>query len=149
MGLFTSTTWPTHHVTHLYIELVNPNTYFLLVLRLSSNGQAQTWKALYINVMFSNDIKLMNFLLAALTVLRKLIAKSFGIFCTGSYISNLFIIHVILYIFIFSPYIPVSDSTTNAVSEIITVQKMDCLTWSVHCSCILKCNIFFIHYMKV
>ena len=35
-----------------FIEPVNPNTYFLLVLRLSSNGQAQTWKALYINVMF-------------------------------------------------------------------------------------------------
>ena len=46
------------------------NTYFLLVLRLSSNGQAQTWKALYVNAMISNDIKLMNFLLAALTVLR-------------------------------------------------------------------------------
>ena len=52
------------------MESVNPNTYFLLVLRLSSNGQAQTRKALDINVFFSNDIKLMSFLLAALTVLR-------------------------------------------------------------------------------
>ena len=52
------------------MESVNPNTYFLLVLRLWSNGQAQTRKALYINVMFSNDIILMSFLLAALTVLR-------------------------------------------------------------------------------
>ena len=69
MRLFTSTTWPTHHVTNLYIELVNPNMYFLIVLRLSSYGQAPTWKALYINVMFSNDIKLMNVLLDALTVL--------------------------------------------------------------------------------
>ena len=34
------------------------------------NDQAQTWKSLYINVMFSNDTKLMIFLLAALTVLR-------------------------------------------------------------------------------
>ena len=47
-----------------------PNNYFLLVLRLSSIDQAQTWKALYINVMVSNDTKLMNFLLAAFTVLR-------------------------------------------------------------------------------
>ena len=70
MGLFTSTMWPTHHVTNLYMESVSPMKYFLLVLRLSSNGQAQTWKALNINVMFSNDIKRMNFLLAALTVLR-------------------------------------------------------------------------------
>ena len=72
MGLFTSTTWPWHHVTNLQIESVNPNSYFLLVLRLSSNGQAQTRNALYINVLFSNDIKLMSFLLASLTVLRKL-----------------------------------------------------------------------------
>ena len=41
------------------------------MLRLSSNGQAHTWKVLYINVMLSNDIKLMNFILAALTVLRR------------------------------------------------------------------------------
>ena len=40
------------------------------MLRLSRNSQAQTRKALYIKVMFSNDIKLMSFLLAALTVLR-------------------------------------------------------------------------------
>ena len=40
------------------------------MLCLLTNGQAQTRKALYINVMFSNDIKLMSFLLAALTVLR-------------------------------------------------------------------------------
>ena len=65
IGLFTSTTWPTHHVSNLLIESVNSNTYFSLVLRLSSNGQAQTSEALYIN-MFSNDINLMNFLLAAL-----------------------------------------------------------------------------------
>ena len=52
---------------------LQPNTPLLLVLRLLSNGtgQAQTRKALYINVMFLNVIKLMNFLLAALTVLRK------------------------------------------------------------------------------
>ena len=62
MGLFTSTTWLTHHVTNLYFESVNPNKYFLLVLRLSSNGQAQTWKTLYLIVMFSNDIKPKNFL---------------------------------------------------------------------------------------
>ena len=70
MELLTSTTWPTHHVTILYIESINPNKYFLLVLRLSSNGQAQTWKAMNINVMFSHYIKLMNFLLGVLTVLR-------------------------------------------------------------------------------
>ena len=40
------------------------------MLPLSRNGQAQTRKALYINVMFSNDIKLMSFLLADLTLLR-------------------------------------------------------------------------------
>ena len=56
-------------MTNLH-RIGQPNTYFLLVLRSSSNGQAQAWKALYINVMFSNDIKLMNSLLAALTVLR-------------------------------------------------------------------------------
>ena len=72
MRLFTSTTGPTHHVTNLYIEMVNPYKYFLLVLRLSSNDQAQTWKALNIHVMFSNDINLMNFLLGAFTVLRLL-----------------------------------------------------------------------------
>ena len=44
----------------------------LFILCLPSNGQAQTWKALYINVMFSNDIKLRNFILAALTVLRSM-----------------------------------------------------------------------------
>ena len=63
-----------YHVTDTLCDLesVNPNKYFLLVLRLSSNGQAQTWKAVNINVMFSNDIKLMNFLLAALTLLRNI-----------------------------------------------------------------------------
>ena len=34
---------------------MNLNKYFLLVRRLSSNGHAQTWKSLYINVMCSND----------------------------------------------------------------------------------------------
>ena len=66
MGLFTSTTWPTHYVTNSLIESVNPNTYILVVLRLSSNGQAQTWKALYINVMFSDDTKLMIFFIGCL-----------------------------------------------------------------------------------
>ena len=60
------------NVTNLYIELSYLNKYFLLVLRLSSIGHTQTWKALYLNVMFSNDIKPIYFLLAALTVLQSL-----------------------------------------------------------------------------
>ena len=71
--------WPKYygiiyHVTDTSCDLesVNPNKFFLLVLRLSSNGQAQTWKAVNINVMFSIDIKLMNFPLAVLTLLRNI-----------------------------------------------------------------------------
>ena len=78
--------------------MVNPNTYFLLVLRLSSNGQAQTWKALYINVIFSNDIKLIIFLLAALTVLctRRSLLGQLHPYYRHVYI-HVFIVHVVNY----------------------------------------------------
>ena len=60
--LFTSAPWPTYHVTNSYIESINPDEFCLLVLRLSSIGQTQIWKAQYINIMFSNDIKPIIFL---------------------------------------------------------------------------------------
>ena len=72
MGLFTSTTWPTHQVINLYIESASPNKNFLLVLRLSSNGQTQIWKKKlkYKCYVFKWHIT-NDFLLATLTVLRR------------------------------------------------------------------------------
>ena len=49
-------------MTNLYKESINPIKYFLLMLHFLSNSQAQTRKALYMNVLFSNDIKLIDFL---------------------------------------------------------------------------------------
>ena len=60
--LSTSAPWPTYYVTNSYIESINPDEFWLLVLRLSSIGQTQIWKALYINIIFSNDIQPIIFL---------------------------------------------------------------------------------------
>lgn len=62
--LFTSAPWLTYHVTNSYIESINPDEFCLLFTRATytSIGQTQIWKAQYINIMFSNDIKPIIFL---------------------------------------------------------------------------------------